>query len=168
MTVRTPCVERKQGSQYTEAQEDEREEKSLHFGRDVALGDFKDLHGIATGSVEDAENTNQQEGRATHEHQCQFHGCIFLLTASPHTDEQIHRYQGYFIEHEHGEQVGRDKETIYTGAQQSEPQEIFLGHRLQLPGGKSTGEYDDGAEQQHGHRNTVYAYGVADVQWLVP
>ena len=106
VTVGTPSMEGEQGTQYTESQEDEREEKSLHFGRNVALGDFKDIHGIATGSVEDAENTNQQEGRAPHEHQCQLHGCIFLLTASPYTDEQIHRNQGYFIEHEHGEQVG--------------------------------------------------------------
>ena len=158
MTVGTPSVEGEQSTQYTEAQEDEREEESLHFGRDVALGNFKDIHGFGTGSVEDAEDTNQQEGRTTHQHECQFHGCIFLLTASPYTDEQVHRNQGHFVEHEHGEQVGRDKETIYTGTQQSEPQEVFLSHRFQLPRSKGTGEHNDRAKQKHGYGDTIHTH----------
>ena len=85
MTVRTPCVEREQGTQHTESQEDKWEEKFLHLGRDVTLSDFKNVHGIGTGTVEDTQDTNQQEGRTTHEHQGELHGCIFLLSASPNS-----------------------------------------------------------------------------------
>ena len=33
---------------------------------------------------------------------------------------------------------------------------IFFGERLQLPGSKCTGKYDDGTQQQHHYGDTVY------------
>ena len=99
-------MEGKECSQHTESQEDHREEDTLHFGRYLVLHDFQDIHRLGSGSVVDAQDTNQQEGRTTHQHQGQLHGSVFLAAASPHTNQQVHRNQSHFIEHEHGEQVG--------------------------------------------------------------
>ena len=52
MTIGTPCMEREQGSQHSESQENHREEDTLHFGRDLQFYDFKNIHGLSSGSVE--------------------------------------------------------------------------------------------------------------------
>ena len=113
----------------------------------MQLSYFQEIHGFTTGTIENTQDSNQQESRTTHQHQGQFHGCIFFLSATPYANEQIHGDKSHFVEHEHGEQVDGNEETEYSGTEQGKPQEVFLGHGLELPGGKGTGEYDDGTEQ---------------------
>ena len=104
MTVRTPCVEREKGAQYTEAEESQREPDALLCKRYVVqLRDFEEVHSGCSRTEIDSENTDQQEGRTTHQHESQLHGCIFFTSRSPYTNQQVHRYQCDFVEHEHGE-----------------------------------------------------------------
>ena len=96
-------MEGEQGAQYSETQEDKREEDALHFVRNMQFGYLQQVHGFAACTIEDAEDTDQQEGGTSHQHQGQLHGCVFFTSATPYADQQVHRDQGYFIEHEHGE-----------------------------------------------------------------
>ena len=168
VTVGAPCVEGEQCAQYAESQESHREEDLLVFGRDFQLRDFKHVHGFGSGTVEDTQDTDEQECRATHQHQGQLHGRIFFSAASPHTDKEVHRNQSHLVEHEHGEQVGRNKESEYTGAQQGEPHKVFLGERFQLPGSERSGKHDNSTQQQHDDRDTVDSYRVSNVQRGIP
>ena len=168
MTVGAPGMEGEQSTQHTESHKDHREENALHFCRNVQFHQFQQVHGGSSGTIVDTENTHQQECGTAHQHQCQFHGGIFFLSATPHADEQIHRNQGHFIEHEHGKEVGRDEESEHSDTQKGEPKEIFLGHRLDLPGSKGSRKHDDGTQKKHHHRNTVHAYRIADVQGSIP
>ena len=115
VTVGAPCVEREQGSQYAETEEGKRKPDSLLLNRDIVqLGYLQQVHGGAAAAEVDAQNTDEQESGTTHQHQCQLHGGIFLAPRTPYADQQIHRYEGHLIEHEHGEQVGGDEEAEYT------------------------------------------------------
>ena len=127
-------MEWKEGSKDTEADEDEREEHVLYLGVDVVHGgNLVDVHRCGTTEIVDAENTDNKQGGSSHKHKGELHGRIFLLAATPHTDQEVHRDEGNLVEHKHGEHVGADEEAIDTGREKGEPKEILLGHRLQLP-----------------------------------
>ena len=112
MTVRAPRMEGEQGAQHAKSQEGEWEPDALLFNRYVVQGGyFGEVHRGGAATVVDAQDAYQQEGRTAHQHQRQLHGGVFLAARTPYADEQIHRYQGHFIEHEHGEQVDGNKET---------------------------------------------------------
>ena len=168
MTVRAPGMEGEQGSQHTESQEDGREENALHLGRYLVVDNFKNIHGLCSGTVVDTQDSDEQEGRSTHQHQRQLHGGIFLLSASPYSDEQVHRNQSHFVEHEHGEQVGRNEESEHSDAQQGKPKEVFSGHGFQLPGSEGSGKDNDGTQQQHDYGDSVDSYRVADMEGCIP
>ena len=160
MTVGAPCVEGEEGTENAEADEGHREPNALlgevdGMGAAHVVGDVNDVHGLATGTIEDTEDAAHEEGRSAHEHEGQFHGGIFFLAAAPDADEEIHRDEGDFIEHEHGEHVDRNEEAENAHAQEGEPKEIFLGEGLELPGGEGACEDDDGREQQHGYADAV-------------
>ena len=99
-------MEREQGSEHPESDEDYREPDALEIHRYIVqLCYFQNVHGSCSGAEVDAEDPYQKQCRAAHEHQCQLHGRIFLASASPYADEKIHRDERHFVEHEHGEQV---------------------------------------------------------------
>src|SRR5574344_1311251 len=138
MTVGAPCMEWKQCSKHTETKEGDREEYLLHEHRYSmrtvqVVGNLIDIHRHGTATEIDAQNTDQQKSGTAHQHQGKLHRCIFLRSTTPYTYQQIHRDQGYFIKHEHREQVGRDKESEHARRKQCVPKEIFLRQRLQLP-----------------------------------
>ena len=169
VTVGAPCVEGEEGSEHTETDEGEGEPEALlgkgnGMGAARVVGNLDNVHGLATGTVEDAEDAAHEEGRAAHEHEGELHGCILLAATTPHANEQVHGDEGYLVEHEHGEHVDRDEEAEHTEAQQGEPKEVLLGEGLELPRGKGAREDDDGRKQQHGYRDAVDAYGILDVQ----
>src|SRR5574344_91589 len=102
-------------TQYTETDKYKREEYLLNVNRDIVhIGYLHDIHRGGSTEIVDSQNTDNQQSGTSHQHQSQFHSCILLRTASPYSDKEVHRYQGYLIEHEHREHVGRDKETIYS------------------------------------------------------
>ncbi len=78
------------------------------------LGNFQQVHRGGSGTVVDTQDTDKQEGGAAHQHQCQLHGGVLLASRPPYTDKQIHGNEGNLVEHEHGEQVGRDEEPEHT------------------------------------------------------
>ena len=145
-------MEGEKGTQHTEADEDEGEEHLLCLHGDVVhLCNLQYVHRCGTAEEIDAEDADDEEGRTTHQHQRELHGCIFLVAATPYTNEQVHGDEGYLVEHEHGEQVGADEEAKHTSGEEGETQEILLGEGLELPRGKGTSEHDDTREQQHHH-----------------
>ena len=73
-----------------------------------------DVHRRGTTEIVDAQDADNQEGRASHQHQRQFHGRVLLMTRAPDANQQIHRNQRHLVEHEHREQVGRDEEAEHT------------------------------------------------------
>ena len=97
------------------------------------LGNLKHIHCRSTASEIYAKNTKDEQSRTSHQHQRKFHCRILLVAAAPDSDKKIHRDKCNLIEHEHGEHVGCDEETVHTSAQKSEPKEILLGERLKLP-----------------------------------
>ena len=169
MTVGAPCVEREQGAQYAETDEGQREPDALLFdGNVVQACNLQQVHGRCARTEVDAQDADQQEGRATHQHQRQLHGGVFLVTGTPHANQQVHRDQSHLIEHEHREQVYRDEEAEHTQGQEREPKEIFFRKRLQTPGSESTREYDDGRKQQHHYRYAVDTYRIVYVESRIP
>ena len=169
MTVGAPCVEREQSTQHTKSDEDEREEHLLDsYGDVVQSGNLVDIHRGGTTEEVDAQNTDDQQGRASHEHERQLHGSILFGTTSPHANQEVHGNQSHLVEHEHGEHVDRDEETIDTRREQGEPEEILFGHRLQLPRGEGAREDDDARQEQHHHRDAIHTYRVFDIQGLEP
>ena len=81
VTVGAPCVEREQCTEYTETEESKREPNALLFDRNIMqLGNFQQVHTGGTGTEIDTQNTNKQECGTTHQHQCQFHGRVFLTS----------------------------------------------------------------------------------------
>ena len=147
MTVGRPCVEREQGAQDAKPDEKEREENVLNLCGNVGHGSYLvNVH--RGGSAEEVygQDADDEQGRTAHEHQGELHGCIFLGSGSPYADKQVHGDEGHLVKHEHGEHVGRDEETEHTRAEQGEPQEVLLVLRDGLPGGKGSGENDDGRE----------------------
>ena len=115
MTIGRPCVEREHGTEHTKSDKDEGEEHLLNFNGNVVQGcNLKHIHGGGTREEIDAQDSQNEQCRTTHEHERELHGRIFLGTTSPHADEQIHGDEGNLIEHEHGEQVYRDKEPVNT------------------------------------------------------
>ena len=137
-------MEGKQGSQYAKAYEDEGKEHLLYVNRNVVHGsNLVDVHCGGAAEVVDAQYAENQERRAPHQHQRQLHGSILLVARPPHAYQQIHGDECHLVEHEHGEHIGADEEAIHTRREQGEPQEILLGHGLQLPRGKGTSKDDD-------------------------
>ena len=172
MTVRAPCMEGEHRSQHPESYEGQREEQALSRHRDRVLRDFEDVHrvlpSLGCGVEIDPQDPHQQERRTTHEHQGKFHRCILLAARTPQTDQQVHRDQCDLVEHEHREQVDRDKEPEHAQRKEHQPHVVFLGLVLDGPRSKHTGEEDDGRKHQHGYRNTVHPDGVMDVQRSEP
>ena len=120
--------------QYTKTEECQWEPDALLCKRYVVqLCNFEKIHGGSSRTEIDSENTDQQEGGTTHKHECQFHGCVFFASRTPYTNQQVHRNQCDFVEHEHGEQVDGYKESEHSHREQGEPKEIFFGQRLQTP-----------------------------------
>ena len=139
MTIRAPCVEWEQSSKYAESNECEREEDVLypmvdfHARNAVVLCNLNDIHcGSPTEEV-DAKDAQYQQCGTTHQHEGEFHCRVFLCTATPYANEQVHWDKSHLIEHEHCEHVGADEESIDTCAEEGEPKEILLGERLELP-----------------------------------
>ena len=127
-------MEWEQSTQDTETNEDEWEEHFLNRYRNIVQScNLIDIHCGGTTEVVDAKNADNQQRTTTHEHQRKLHGGILLRPCSPYTDKEIHWYQGYLIEHKHGEKIGRNKETEHTNAQKNEPKEVFFLHRFKLP-----------------------------------
>ena len=115
MTVRRPCVEGEQRTQHTKTDEDEGEEHLLRlYGNVVHGSNLIDIHGGGTAEVIDTQNTDNQQSRASHQHQGQLHGCILLIARAPDTNQQVHGNQRNLIEHEHGKHIGADEEPIDT------------------------------------------------------
>ena len=81
----------------------------------------------------DAKNPHEQQGRASHQHQRQFHGSVFLFPATPDADQQVHGDEGHLVKHEHGEEVHGDKEPEYPDGQQVKPQEILFLQEIHFP-----------------------------------
>ena len=116
MAVGTPRVEREQGAKHTETDEYEREEHVLYVGRYVVVsGNLHHVHGGSTVEEVYSEDTENEQGRTSHEHQRKLHGGILLVAAAPYADEKVHRDEGYLVEHEHGEHVYADEEAEHTG-----------------------------------------------------
>ena len=113
-------MEGEQSAQHTETDEDEGEESTLDVGRNEmrGLGNLIYVHRIHTTilaiEIVDAEQAQNQECRATHQHQGELHGCIFFLARTPYTNQEVHRNKCHLIEHEHGEHIGTDKEAKHT------------------------------------------------------
>ena len=134
MTVGRPCVEREQGSKNTETDEDEGEENLLDIdGNVVFLGYLEHVHRVTATEVEDAKQSEDKQCGASHEHQGELHGRVFLVAAAPNADEKIHRDKSDLVEHEHREHINGDEEAVDTRGKQGEPKEIFLCHGLELP-----------------------------------
>ena len=166
-------MEGEQGSKDTKTYEGHGEPNQLPVGGNGVcsvgvIGNVDDVHGLSTCTIEDAEDAAHEEGRTSHQHQGQFHRCIFFATATPHSDEEIHGDKCDFIEHEHGEHVGSDEESEHTHGKEGEPKKVFLGHGFELPRSKGTGEGDDGREEQHGYADSVNTNGVVDVKGWKP
>ena len=169
VTVGTPSMEGEEGTEDTEANKGHGEPDALlgqGNGRGTArvVGNVEDVHRIAACTEEDTEDTHHQEGRTTHEHEGQFHSRVFLATATPDTDKEVHGNERNLVEHEHGKHVDGDEEAEHTHRKEGEPEEIFLGERLEFPRGKRTSEYDYGGEQQHNNANAVDAYLIVDME----
>ena len=79
------------------------------------------VSGAALGSrvVVDADEAEHQEGRAAHKHQGKLHCGILLAACAPYADEKVHRDKSDLVEHEHREEVDRDKEAEYAGGERS-------------------------------------------------
>ena len=162
-------MEGEKGSQDAEADEDEREPDALLGKGDVVQrGDLQYVHRLGPRAEVDAQDADQQEGRAAHEHQREFHGRILLAAAAPDADEQVHRDERHLVEHEHREEVHRDEESEDPDTQQAEPEEVLLDVGLHLPRGECARKDDDGRQEQHRHRDAVHADGVVDVERGVP
>ena len=134
VTVGRPCVEREERAKHAESDEDEREEYLLYVNGNIVHGsNLLDVHCRCTAEIVDSEDSDDKQGRASHKHQSELHGSILLVSATPHTDEKIHRDESNLIEHEHSEHIGADEEAVNTGREQCEPKEVLLCHRLELP-----------------------------------
>ena len=173
MTVGRPSVEREHGTQHAEADERQREQHILPaVGDGIVMGDVQDVHRqrLSLGSrVEvDADQAEHQEGRATHQHQRQLHRTVVLVAAAPHTNQQVHGNQCDLIEHEHREQVDRDKETEHTRGQQEEPHEELTGQRVHLPRGEHTGEHDERRQQDHHYAHAIDTECQVDIERGIP
>ena len=106
------------------------------MGYRIVLGDFEDIHRQITigRRVEiDTQYTDQQKRRTAHEHKGKFHRRIGFVTATPHSDEKIHRDKSDLIEHEHRKEVDRNKETEYPYREKYQPKEEFFGQRIDFP-----------------------------------
>ena len=169
MAVGTPRMEREQRAQHAEPDEDQRKPDILLRERNaVQLRDFQNIHRRRPGAEIDAQNADQQQRRTAHEHQRQLHGGILLAAAAPDAYQQVHRDQRHLVEHEHREEVHRDKEPENADAQQAEPEEVLLDLRLHPPRSERTRKYDDGRQQQHGDRDAVHAHRIVDIERSVP
>ena len=67
MTVGAPCVEGEEGTENAEADEGHREPNALlgevdGMGTARVVGDVNDVHGLATGTIEDTEDAAHEEG----------------------------------------------------------------------------------------------------------
>ena len=108
-------MEREQSTKYTETDEHKWEQHVLNCRRDVVVvGNLKDVHCRGTVEEVDAHQAEDDEGGTTHKHQRKLHGCILLATRTPETNQEVHRDEGNLVEHEHGEEVDRDEETVNT------------------------------------------------------
>ena len=131
-------MEWEQSTQNTESDEDEWEEDILDVSRNTMVScDSCQLECVLTAvdtvEVVDTQQSENQQSRTSHQHQGKLHGRILLATRTPNTNQQVHRNQSYLVEHEHSEQVGRDKEAEHTSRKQCEPKEVLLCEWLQLP-----------------------------------
>ena len=144
MTVGTPGVERKESSQYTKTDKGKREEPPLQFVRNMLTRNVKNVHACRSRIEIDTQYPDEQQGRTTHQHQGQLHGCIFFFTGAPNSDQQVQRDEGDLIKHKHGEEVGGDEKTEDTDTQQTKPHKVFPGQEFHLPRSEYAGEYDNG------------------------
>ena len=131
-------MEWEQSTQHTESDEDEWEEDILDITRNTVIscdsGKLECVRAtVDTVEVVDTQQSENQQGRTSHQHQGKLHGRVLLATRAPYTNKQVHRNKSYLVEHEHGEQVGRDEEAEHTCRKQGEPEEVLLGERLELP-----------------------------------
>ena len=127
-------MEREQRAKHAETDEHEREQHVLNGCRDVVVvRNLKDVHRRSTVEEVDAYQAKDDERRTAHKHQRKLHGCILLATRTPETNEKVHRDECHLVEHEHGEEVDRDEETVNTCREKSEPHEELLGEGLELP-----------------------------------
>ena len=113
-------MEREQRAKHTETYERKREPDVLLtqgnlVGAASMVCNFKNVERLAACTVEDSENAAHKQRGTSHKHKRQLHGRIFLVAAAPYSDEKVHRYEGNLVEHEHREQVYRDKESEHTG-----------------------------------------------------
>ena len=79
MTIGRPSVEREESSQHTESDEDEGEEDVLDICGNSVIGSNRgQLEGVAATvlAVEeiDTQQSEDQQGRASHQHQRELHG----------------------------------------------------------------------------------------------
>ena len=81
----------------------------------IVVRNLKDAHCRTAVEEVDAHKTQDDEGGTAHKHQGELHGCILLATRTPVANQEVHRDKGNLVEHEHGEEVDGDKETIDTG-----------------------------------------------------
>ena len=162
-------MEGEQGPEHAKADEDEGEEDVLDIVGDVVVGrNLHHVHGRGTVEEVDAEDAEDEQGGASHEHQGELHGRILLLAATPNADEQVHGDEGNLVEHEHGEHIHADEEAEHARGKEREPEEVLLGERLKLPRSESAGEDDDARKQQHDNGNAIDADGVCYVEGLEP
>ena len=80
MTVGRPGVEREQGPEDSETDEDEGEEYLLDVGGNIVLGgNLGDNHGVGPAEEVDAEDADDEQRRASHKHEGKLHGCILAV-----------------------------------------------------------------------------------------
>src|SRR3712207_2956383 len=98
-------MEWEQSSKNTKTDKEEGEKYLLNLNRNICHRcNLIDIHGCSSTEIVNTKDSDNQQSRTTHQHQCQLHGRILLRTGSPYTYEQIHWYQRHLIEHKHGEQ----------------------------------------------------------------
>ncbi len=172
VAVGTPGVEGEHGTKHAEADECHREEECLPAVRDgIVLCYFKnvpsELSAFGSRVVVDTDKAEHKEGRAAHKHKGKLHCGIVLAARTPYADEEVHRYEGHFIEHEHREEVDGDEEAEHAGRQQNQPKEECFG-LCHGPRGERACENDYGGENEHGHGDTVDTYCEVYVERFKP
>ena len=116
---------------------------------------------------EDQRHQHQQRAEQCVEEKLE--SCVNLVGAAPDADDEVHRDQGGFKEHEEQQAVERGKHADHQPAQNHEGAHVLVDTaRDGFPAGNHDDDVDESRQQHEPQRNAVQPEVVVDIQACDP
>ena len=168
VAVRTPEVEREQGTRNCKSHEHEREGPHLEFHRDGRFCDFDEVPAVCTAFEVEPEQGRKNHRGAERERQGKFLAAVVPASAAVAGNHQVHAQRFHLVEHEEQHQVETHVHAVHARGEQLDEREEYLLVSHDVVAYQNAAPHDKRREREQEDVEAVRTHDVVRVEHRKP